>query len=176
MGIALGRRETLGNNFAPSALPTNAKPGLRVIACPRQAHTMAQPSTDQSMKIRFVVALVGLAISFAPPAFAQQKDTVDPETAQQVRALASKYDATFNRQDAVTVAGLYAEDAVFNTPEGTFQGRQAIEELYAKHYFGEVHSKNVVTVVNEAIAAGNEVKSHCFSAKPGELPAKGYRV
>ena len=63
------------------------------------------------MKIRFVVALVGLAISFAPPAFAQQKDTVDPETAQQVRALASKYDATFNRQDAVTVAGLYAEDA-----------------------------------------------------------------
>src|ERR1700741_2950388 len=46
---------------------------------------------EVSMKIRFVVALVGLAISFAPPAFAQQKDTVDPETAQQVRALASNY-------------------------------------------------------------------------------------
>ena len=110
------------------------------------------------MKMRLLLALVGLAVSFAPPAFAQQKDTVDPETAQQVRALASNYDAAFNRQDAVTVAGLYAEDAVFNTPEGTFQGRQAIEELYAKHYFGEVHSKNVVTVVNEAIAAGNEVR------------------
>jgi uncharacterized protein (TIGR02246 family) len=173
MGIALGRRETLGNNFAPSALPTNAKPGLRVIACPRQAHTMAQPSTDQSMKIRFVVALVGLAISFAPPAFAQQKDTVDPETAQQVRALASKYDATFNRQDAVTVAGLYAEDAVFNTPEGTFQGRQAIEELYAKHYFGEVHSKNVVTVVNEAIAAGNEVRATGTWSDTFEEPSTG---
>ena len=61
------------------------------------------------MKIRFVVAIVGLAISFAPPDFAQQKDTVDAETAQQVRALASNYDAAFNRQDALTVAGLYAE-------------------------------------------------------------------
>jgi hypothetical protein len=50
------------------------------------------------MKIRFAVALVGLTISFAPPAFAQQNDTVDAETAQQVRALASSYDAAFNRQ------------------------------------------------------------------------------
>jgi nuclear transport factor 2 (NTF2) superfamily protein len=85
------------------------------------------------MKIRFVVAIAGLAINFAPPAFAQQNDTIDPETAQQVRALASNYEAAFNRQDAATVAGLYAEDAVFNTPEGRFQGRQAIEELYAKN-------------------------------------------
>ena len=30
------------------------------------------------MKIRLVVALVGLAISIALPTFAQQKDTVDP--------------------------------------------------------------------------------------------------
>jgi hypothetical protein len=67
------------------------------------------------MKIRFVVAIAGLAINFAPPAFAQQNDTADAETAQQVRALASNYDAAFNRQDAATVAGLYAEDAVFNT-------------------------------------------------------------
>src|SRR6201997_912851 len=111
------------------------------------------------MKIRFVVALVGLAIRFAPPAFAQQNDTGDAETAQQVRALASNYDAAFNRQDAVTIAGLYAENAVFNTPEGMFHGRQAIEELYAKHYFGEAHSKNVVTLVNETIAAGNELRA-----------------
>ena len=110
------------------------------------------------MKIRFAIALAGLTINFAPPAFAQQNDAVDAETAQQVRALASNYDAAFNRQDAVTIAGLYAENAVFNTPEGTFHGRRAIEELYAKHYFGEAHSKNVVTVVNEAIAAGNEVR------------------
>jgi uncharacterized protein (TIGR02246 family) len=125
------------------------------------------------MKTRLVVALVGLAISFAPPAFTQRKDTLDAETAQQVRALASNYDAAFNRQDAVTVAGLYAKDAVFNTPEGTFQGRQAIEELYAKHYLGEVHSKNVVTVVNEAIAAGNEVRATGKWSDTFEEPSTG---
>ena len=112
-------------------------------------------------------------ISFAPPAFAQQNDTVDAETAQQVRALASNYDTAFNRRDAVAVAGLYAEDAVFNTPEGTFHGRQAIEELYAKHYFGEVHSKNVVTLVNEAIAAGNELRATGTWSDTFEEPSTG---
>ena len=45
---------------------------------------------DVSMQICFVIALVGLTINFAPPAFAQQNDTVDAEIAQQVRALAFK--------------------------------------------------------------------------------------
>jgi len=125
------------------------------------------------MKIRVVVALVGLAISFAPPVFAQQKDTLDPETAQQVRALASNYDAAFNRRDAATVAGLYTEDAVFNIPEGTFQGRQAIEGLYAKHYFGEAHYKNVVTLVNQAIEAGNEVRATGTWSDSFEDPSTG---
>ena len=128
---------------------------------------------DVSMQICFVIALVGLTINFAPPAFAQLKDTIDPETAQQVRALASNYDAAFDRQDAVTIAGLYAENAVFNTPEGMFHGRQAIEELYAKHYFGEAHSKNVVTLVNEAIAAGNEVRATGTWSDTFEEPSTG---
>ena len=125
------------------------------------------------MKIRFAIALAGLAIGFAPPVFAQQKDGVDAETAQQVRGLASSYDAAFNKQDAMTIAGLYAENAVFNTPEGTFHGRRAIEELYAKHYFGEAHSKNVVTVVNEAIAAGNEVRATGTWSDTFEEPSTG---
>jgi uncharacterized protein (TIGR02246 family) len=125
------------------------------------------------MKIRFAIALAGLAIGFAPPVFAQQKDGVDAETAQQVRGLASSYDAAFNKQDAMTIAGLYAENAVFNTPEGTCHGRRAIEELYAKHYFGEAHSKNVVTVVNEAIAAGNEVRATGTWSDTFEEPSTG---
>jgi hypothetical protein len=48
------------------------------------------------MKTRFLIALAGLAISFALPTFAQVKDTVDPKTAQQIRALAMKYDEAFN--------------------------------------------------------------------------------
>ena len=125
------------------------------------------------MKMRLLLALVGLAVSFAPPAFAQPKDKVDPETARQVRALASNYDAAFNRQDAVTVAGLYAEDAVFNTPEGTFQGRQQSKNSMQKHYFGEVHSKNFVTIVNEAIAAGNEVRATGTWSDTFEEPSTG---
>ena len=35
------------------------------------------------MKIRLVVALVGLAIGFTAPAFAQHKDTVDPQIIRQ---------------------------------------------------------------------------------------------
>jgi uncharacterized protein (TIGR02246 family) len=125
------------------------------------------------MKMSLSLALVGLAIGFAPPAFAQQKDTVDPEIAQQIRALASSYDAAFNRQDAVTIAGLYAEDAVLKTPNGTYQGRQAIEELYEKQYFGEAHSKDVVLVVDKIIACGNEVCATGTWSDTFEEPSTG---
>ena len=125
------------------------------------------------MKMSLSLALVGLAIGFAPPAFAQQKDTVDPEIAQQIRALASSYDAAFNRQDAVTVAALYEEDALFKTPNGTFQGRRSIEELYEKQYFGEAHSRNVVTIVDEVFAAGNEVRAIGTWSDTFEEPSTG---
>ena len=125
------------------------------------------------MKKPLLVALVVLAIGFAVPVLTQEQNTVDPKTARQARALASNYDAAFNRQDAVTIAGLYAENAVFNTPEGTFHGRHAIEELYAKHYFGEARSKNVVTVVNEAVAAGNEVRATGTWSDTFEEPSAG---
>ena len=110
------------------------------------------------MKIRSVVALVGLAISFAAPTLAQQKGTVDPQTEQQIRALPSNFDAAFNRNDAAAVAALYTEDAVFETPNGTFNGRLAIEEENAKHYFEERHSNNLVTMVDQVIAVGDEIR------------------
>ena len=84
------------------------------------------------MKIRFLLALVGLAISFALPAFAQQKDRVDPKIDQQIRLLAAKYDEAINRRDADAVAALYAQDGVWVTHDGTFHGRQAIEKGYAQ--------------------------------------------
>jgi uncharacterized protein (TIGR02246 family) len=83
------------------------------------------------MKIRLVVALVGLAISFALPTFAQQKDTVDPQTIEQIDALAKKFDEAFNNGDAAALAALYTEDAVFVTPEGLVYGREAIEKYWA---------------------------------------------
>jgi hypothetical protein len=42
------------------------------------------------MKIRLVVALLRLAIGFTARDFAQQKDTVDPQLAEQLSALSKK--------------------------------------------------------------------------------------
>ena len=64
------------------------------------------------MKIRLLLTVVGLAISFAVPTFAQQKDTVDPKIAQQIRVGTMKFDEAFNKNDAAAVATFYTEDAV----------------------------------------------------------------
>jgi len=44
------------------------------------------------MKTRILGALVGLAISFALPTFAQQTNTPDPQLREQLLALAKKVD------------------------------------------------------------------------------------
>jgi ketosteroid isomerase-like protein len=85
------------------------------------------------MKIRFLLALVGLAISFALPGFAQQKDTVDPEVRQQVEALLIKFGEAFNKHDPAAIAALYPQNAIRLESwwsEGAL-GQQAIEKSYA---------------------------------------------
>jgi uncharacterized protein (TIGR02246 family) len=89
-----------------------------------------------------------LAIGFAVPVLAKEKDTADPQMAQQIRALAMKYDAAFNRNDPAAVAALYTEDAVFVTPQGTFYGPQAIEKRHANEakewVIGQLNFENFV--------------------------------
>ncbi len=80
------------------------------------------------MKVRSAVALVGLAISFAVPAFSQQKDTVDPQIAEQIDAFAKKFDEAFDNGDAAALSSLFTDDAVFVTPGGIMYGREAIEK------------------------------------------------
>ena len=75
--------------------------------------------------MRFVVALVGLAISFTVPAFAQQKDTAASQIDEQI---VKKFDEAFNNGDAV--AALFTEDAVWVTPQGPVLGREAIEKQF----------------------------------------------
>jgi uncharacterized protein (TIGR02246 family) len=111
------------------------------------------------MKMRLAVALAGLTIGFVLPTFAQQKDTVDPKIAQQIRALAMKYDEAFNKNDAAALAAFYTEDGMLVTPHGTFHGRQAIEKDYAEHSFRQWQATNQVTKVDRVIAVGNEVRS-----------------
>ena len=56
------------------------------------------------MKIRLVSALVGLAISFALPCIAQDKNTVDPQVRQEIDALLIKCDEAYNKRDAAALA------------------------------------------------------------------------
>jgi len=109
------------------------------------------------MKIPLLCGLVGLAISFALPAFAQQKDTADPQIAEQIRMLAVKFDEAFNKHDPAAIAELYTEDGV-NVFNGTAHGRQAIEKSYAQD-FQSWQSNNHFTKIDRLIAVGNEVRA-----------------
>ena len=104
--------------------------------------------------MRLCVILFGLAISFAPPAFAQ----VDPKIEQQIRALLAKFDEAFNRSDVGALAALYTEDAVRVTPHGTFSGRQAIAKDYAER-FQRYQLNNYVRKGDRVNAVGNDVRA-----------------
>ena len=129
------------------------------------------------MKIHSEVVLVGLAIGFALPNFAQQKDAGDPKIAQEIRALGVKYDEAFDKNDADALAALYSEDAVRRTPHGTFSGRPAIEKDYAEFAFQQYHSNNFVITVDQVNAVGNDVQVtgqwSCAVEKFGTHHAKG---
>jgi uncharacterized protein (TIGR02246 family) len=96
--------------------------------------------------MRVALALGSLAISLAVSTFAQQKDTADPQIAQQrdlsgdVKALAEfgdlglKLDEGYNKNDAAAVAALFTEDAVLVSPDWMFNGRKAIEEGYKEKF------------------------------------------
>jgi ketosteroid isomerase-like protein len=113
------------------------------------------------MKIRLVVALVGLAISFAVPAFAQQKDATDSQIRQQLDTLGQKYDEAFNNGDAAALAATFTGDAVLVNDTGPVYGREAIEKYYAD-LFQKVHLSNWLTTIDQNSphvigTAGNEM-------------------
>jgi hypothetical protein len=70
------------------------------------------------LKNRLLVALVGLAISFALPAFGQQMDTPDPQLRKALVAFNKKVDDGLNNNDAAALAALFTQDAVFVTDRG----------------------------------------------------------
>jgi hypothetical protein len=92
------------------------------------------------MKIRYLLALVGFAISFALPGLAHQ-NTVDPQLRQVADALSKKFDEAYDNNDAAAVAALFTEDAVLVTTQGPIYGRKAIEKHY-EGVFQKVHFSN----------------------------------
>ena len=135
------------------------------------------------MKRRLVVPLVGLAISFALPTYAQQKDLADPQTTQKVFASFKGHDEAFMNQDAAAIAALFTRDAVFVTPEATIIGRQAIQKWHTD-LFQWFHSTNYISkadgnALHVVGTAGNEFWatgewSETGQGKKGEpIPMKG---
>jgi len=109
------------------------------------------------MKIRSLLAIVGLAIGFALPAFAQQKEAVDPKIIEQLQEEDKNFQEAYNRHDAVAIAALFTDDAVLVTPHGTFTGRAAIEKKYKKEDFEEYNGSDMVTTTDRITPVGNEL-------------------
>jgi uncharacterized protein (TIGR02246 family) len=144
-----------------------------------------QEHQQETMKIRLVVALVGLAIGFAAPAFAQQKDAADPQIRQQIDALTKKYIDAVDNNDAAALAALFTEDAVMVTDTaGPIYGREAIEKYWAgafkQFHFSNHFSKDDQYSPHIVGTAGNEVWRNAeWSAtvqgqNGGPIQLKGY--
>ena len=121
------------------------------------------------MKIRLVVALAGLAISFALPTFAQQTNTPDPQLRQVAEALSKKFDDAWNNNDASALAALFTKDAVLVNDTGPIYGRDAIEKMYAD-LFQKVH-------FSDHIAKPDQYSPHivgmCGPTAAEDLPTAG---
>jgi uncharacterized protein (TIGR02246 family) len=115
------------------------------MSCKTPHPYISKSPSEKTMKNRSLLALVGLAISFAVSAFAQQKETLDAQAVKKADPLTGKYDEAENSNDAAAVAALYTEDAVWVTPEGTIVGREAIEKQYAEYFKFGRHSNHTTT-------------------------------
>ena len=136
------------------------------------------------MKKCLVVPLAGLAISFALPTYAQQKDLADPQTTQKILAMGKASEEAHINHDPAPIVAQYTRDGVFLTPGGPIIGRQAIQKWYTD-LFHSWHPKNRITKLDgNALhligTAGNELWAtgewgETGQGKNGEpLPIKGY--
>jgi uncharacterized protein (TIGR02246 family) len=101
------------------------------------------------MKNPFLFALVVLATSLALPAFAQQKDTPDPQLREKLVAAIKKHTDALDKNDAVAIAANFTEDGIFVTPEATFFGREAIEKHYVDDFKQQIHTSNNAAPVDQ---------------------------
>jgi hypothetical protein len=100
------------------------------------------------MRKHLALVLAWLAISFALPTFAQEKEEVKPfpftpipagpQLVQQIEAINSQFDEAINKHDAGAVAALFIVNATLVVPAGIFSGRDNI----AKHYTDVFHRFN----------------------------------
>jgi uncharacterized protein (TIGR02246 family) len=112
------------------------------------------------MKIR-LLTLVGLAISFALPTFAQQTNAPDPKLREQILALAKNFDVAWNNNDPAALAALFTDDAIEVTDRGPIYGREALQKNWTEMY-RHIQMSNHLSTVDQYSphmigTAGNEV-------------------
>jgi len=100
------------------------------------------------MKIRLLLTLVGLAISFALPTFAQQTNTPDPKLREQILALAKKFDEAWNSNAAAAVSALFTDDAMEVTDTGPLYGRDALQKNWVE-LFKHIRISNSLSTVDQ---------------------------
>jgi ketosteroid isomerase-like protein len=134
------------------------------------------------MRIRLLLTIVGLAISFALPTFAQQTNTPDPKVLEQLGVLGQKYHEAYTNFDAAAVAALYTWDAILVSPQGPVYGRDAIQNWYADN-FAQWHPKNHVDTVDslrligaagDAVWLNGEWTRTIQDPNGGPIEVKGY--
>ena len=126
----------------------------------------------------------GLAISFALPTFAQQKNTPDPQLRQKLVDVIAKHVGAQKRNDAAATAACFTQDAVYVTARGPVNGQEAIEKWYADLFKAIKNSDQVITIDQDSPhvigTAGNEIwatggwSSTVKGENFGPLQIKGY--
>jgi uncharacterized protein (TIGR02246 family) len=130
------------------------------------------------MKIRLLLALIGLATGYGVPAFAQEKDTFDPQIRQQIDVAEKAYDDAFNNNDVTAMAALYTQDAVQVGPQGPVAGKDAIVKAY-RDLFNNMHPTDHVNTIERVFMLGQDVCvimnwRASLHGTNGSLPVKGY--
>jgi ketosteroid isomerase-like protein len=110
------------------------------------------------MSMRSLLTLVGLAVGFALPTFAQEQNTIDPEVRQQIETAFRKYTEAFNQHDAAAMGDRYTLDAVevWFGGGGLISGREEIvKALMAASATGATMSHRII----QMCAVGDEISA-----------------
>jgi ketosteroid isomerase-like protein len=141
------------------------------------------------MKIRSVVALLWLAISFALPIFAQEKEEANPflyrailaspQLAQQLDVINRQLDEAFNKHDAVAVAALFTTNATLVAPLGIVSSRDGVEKYFAD-VFQRVNPADQLTKISYVYAFGGDlcaIGGLSLTINPGRpIPGGAYLI
>ena len=89
------------------------------------------------MKLYVILAIAGLTTGFSVRALAQEKEpSLTEQDREQIVAVGKTNDEAWSKSDAVALAALFTDDAIFVTPGATLSGREAIEKRYQDVFQG----------------------------------------